>query len=156
MPDAVDFRPFRSGIQSDPNTGEFAIADVPGPVNDAAPTVTLSTDKLTYKHGEKVTLTAAPADDFGVKEVVFYDGAWQVGAVAKKPYKATYTIPWDVTCSQRTLTNPRRCRSRSKPIRTCSSSLCSMPGSRSTPSTRAPSRAIENAMVRPGSGMAGG
>ena len=39
--DAVDFFPFRNGSQSDPNTGEFAVFDAPGPVNDAAPTVTL-------------------------------------------------------------------------------------------------------------------
>ena len=36
--DAVDFFPFRNGPQSDPQTGEFAVIDVPGPVNDAAPT----------------------------------------------------------------------------------------------------------------------
>ena len=39
--DAVDFFPFRNGFQSDPNTGEFAVFDVPGLVNDTAPTVTL-------------------------------------------------------------------------------------------------------------------
>ena len=33
--DAVDFFPFRNGFQSDPNTGEFPVLDVPGPVNDA-------------------------------------------------------------------------------------------------------------------------
>jgi hypothetical protein len=51
-----------------------------------------------------VTITAAPADDFGVHDVTFYDGAWQIGRVTTKPYKLNYTIPWDVTCVSRTLT----------------------------------------------------
>lgn len=102
--DAVDFFPFRNGFQSDPNTGEFPVLDVPGPVNDSAPSVTIATDAGSYHHGDKVTITAAPSDDFGVHDVTFYDGAWQIGRVSTKPYKLSYTIPWDVTCVTRTLT----------------------------------------------------
>jgi hypothetical protein len=102
--DAVDFFPFRNGFQSDPNTGEFPVLDVPGPVNDGAPSVTIATDAGSYHHGDKVTITAAPSDDFGVHDVTFYDGAWQIGRVSTKPYKISYTIPWDVTCVTRTLT----------------------------------------------------
>src|SRR3954470_3423261 len=65
--DAVDFFPFRNGVQSEPNSGEFPVFDVPGPVDDAGPTVTLATDGATYHRGGKVELTAAPADDFGVR-----------------------------------------------------------------------------------------
>jgi len=102
--DAVDFFPFRNGFQSDPNTGEFPVLDVPGPVNDSAPSVTIATDATSYHHGSKVTITAAPSDDFGVHDVTFYDGAWQIGKVTTKPYRLTYTIPSDVTCVSRNLT----------------------------------------------------
>src|SRR5262249_27261094 len=67
--DAVDFFPYRNGFQSDPNTGEYPVFDVPGPVNDNAPSVTIATDKSSYKHGEKVNVTLTPSDDFGVKSV---------------------------------------------------------------------------------------
>jgi len=102
--DAVDFFPFRNGFQSDPQTGEFPVLDVPGPVNDIAPSVTIATDAGSYHHGDKVTITAAPSDDFGIHDITFYDGAWQIGRVTTKPYKLSYTIPWDVTCVTRTLT----------------------------------------------------
>jgi hypothetical protein len=102
--DAVDFFPFRDGLQSDPNTGEFPVIDVPGPVNDLAPTVTLSTDATTYHRGDLATLTAAPADDFGVHSVTFYDGAAVVGVLTTKPYRLGYRIPSDILCSGRTLT----------------------------------------------------
>src|SRR5262249_39443506 len=102
--DAVDFYPYRNGFQSDPNTGEFIVYDAPGRVNDNAPSVTIVTDKGTYHHGEKVNITVAPTDDFGVHDVTIYDGAWQVAKVSTKPYRASYTIPSDVTCANRTLT----------------------------------------------------
>jgi hypothetical protein len=102
--DAVDFFPYRNGFQSDPNTGEFIVFDVPGPVPDNAPSVTIATDKGTYHHGDKVQITVAPSDDFGVHDVTVYDGAWQVGKVSTKPYRLSYTIPSDVTCANRTLT----------------------------------------------------
>ena len=82
---AVDFA-VRAGPQSDPNSGEFPVFNVPGPVNDTAPTVGVSTDKATYHLGENVTLSAAVGDDFGVKNVVFYDGPWAVGSADRKPY----------------------------------------------------------------------
>ena len=61
-------RPFRAGPQSDPISGEFPVFNVPGPVNDSAPTVGVSTDKATYHLGENVVLSAAVGDDFGVKQ----------------------------------------------------------------------------------------
>ena len=102
--DAVDFFPYRNGFQSDPNTGEFPVYDVPGLINDYAPSVTITTDKSSYRHGDKVAIQVAPTDDFGIRDVKIYDGAWQVGTVSVKPYKLTYTIPSDVTCVSRTLT----------------------------------------------------
>lgn len=102
--DAVDFFPFRDGFQSDPTSGEFPVLDVPGPVNDLAPTVTLATDAATYHRGGVATLTAAPADDFGVHSVTFYDGAAIVGVETTKPYRIGYQIPSDVLCNPRTLT----------------------------------------------------
>ena len=101
---AVDFLPFRAGPQSDPNSGEFPVFSVPGPVNDSAPTVGVSTDKATYHLGENVVLSAAVGDDFGVKNVVFYDGPWAVGSADRKPYSVTYKLPTDIACAQRTLT----------------------------------------------------
>jgi hypothetical protein len=101
---AVSFVPFRGGPQSDPLTGEFAIYNAPGLVNDTAPTVGISTDKATYHLGDDVTLTAAAGDDFGVKNVVFYDGPYAVGNADRKPYTVTYTLPEDIACAERTLT----------------------------------------------------
>ena len=94
---AVDFLPFRAGPQSDPNSGEFPVFNVPGPVNDTAPTVGVSTDKATYHLGENVVLSAAVGDDFGVKNVVFYDGPWAVGSADRKPYSVTYKLPTDIS-----------------------------------------------------------
>jgi hypothetical protein len=102
--DAVDFFPYRNGFQSDPQTGEFVNPDVPGPVNDMAPTVTLASDAATYHRGDTATLVASPADDFGVNRVDFYDGNAIVGTADVKPYTITYKIPSDVLCSGRTLT----------------------------------------------------
>ena len=101
--DAVDFFPFRNGPQSDPLTGEYPVFDVPGPVNDSAPSVGISTDKGTYSLGEDVVMTASVGDDFGVKNVVFYDGPFAVGSADRKPYTATYALPEDIGCAQRTL-----------------------------------------------------
>ena len=96
---AVDFLPFRAGPQSDPISGEFPVFSVPGPVNDSAPTVGVSTDKATYHLGENVVLSAAVGDDFGVKNVVFYDGPWAVGSADRKPYSVTYKLPTDISCA---------------------------------------------------------
>ena len=101
---AVDFFPFRNGFQSEPNTGEFVNVDVPGLVDDAAPTVTLTTSAATVHRGDTLKLTAAPADDFGIHRVVFYDGGAIVGQRTTVPYTLNYTIPSDVTCTTRTLT----------------------------------------------------
>jgi hypothetical protein len=101
---AVDFLPFRAGPQSDPQSGEFPVVNAPGRVNDTAPTVGISTDKATYHLGEEVDISAAVGDDFGVKNVVFYDGPWAVGSADRKPYTVSYTLPTDIGCAQRTLT----------------------------------------------------
>ena len=97
--DAVSFVPFRGGPQSDPLTGEYAIYNAPGLVNDTAPTVGISTDKATYHLGDEATLTAAVGDDFGVRNVVFYDGPYAVGSADRKPYTVTYTLPEDIACA---------------------------------------------------------
>jgi hypothetical protein len=102
--DAVDFFPYRNGFQSDPDAGELPIVDVPGPVNDAAPSVDFSTDKATYHRGDTVRLTATPADDFGVRSVSFYDGPWLVASSDDVPYTTSYVLPADVGCAPRTLT----------------------------------------------------
>ena len=65
--------------------GEFPIFEVPGQVNDSAPSVTLSTDKDVYGLGDRVTLTAGPGDDFGVRRVTFFDGPWEVGTADRPP-----------------------------------------------------------------------
>ena len=42
---------------------------------------------------------AAVGDDFGVKNVVFYDGPWAVGSADRKPYSVTYKLPTDIACA---------------------------------------------------------
>ena len=102
--DAVDF--CRSATARSPirSAASSPIYNVPGPVNDTAPTVGVSTDKATYHLGENVVLSAAVGDDFGVKNVVFYDGPWAVGSADRKPYSVTYKLPTDIACATRTLT----------------------------------------------------
>lgn len=99
----VDFFPFRNGSQSDPNTGEFPVVYAPLPVNDAAPTIGLSTDKPAYALGETVTLTAAASDDFGVTEITFYEGNTPIATVIPPADTATVTIPADAACTTRTV-----------------------------------------------------
>ena len=41
----VDFFPYRNGSQADPDSGQFAVLDAPRPVDDAAPTVSLASDR---------------------------------------------------------------------------------------------------------------
>jgi hypothetical protein len=100
---AVDFFPFRNGSQSDPNTGEFPVVYAPLPVNDAAPTISLATDKPAYERGETVTLTAAASDDFGVTEITFYEGNTPIATVVPPADTATVTIPADAACATRTV-----------------------------------------------------
>jgi hypothetical protein len=100
---AVDFFPFRNGSESDPNTGELPVVYAPLPVNDAAPTVSLSTDKPAYERGETVTLTAAASDDFGVTEITFYEGTTPIATVVPPADTATLTIPADAACTTRTV-----------------------------------------------------
>ena len=43
--------------------------------NDAAPAITLTPERAQYRRGETVKLTATASDDFGIREVTFFDGA---------------------------------------------------------------------------------
>ncbi|WP_028057522.1 right-handed parallel beta-helix repeat-containing protein [Candidatus Solirubrobacter pratensis] len=101
--DAVDFFPYRNGFQSDPDSGELPTVDAPLPVSDAPPSISLATDAGTYHRGAAVVMTASPADDFGVRQVLFYDGPWLIGSANRPPYKVTYKLPGDIGCTTRTL-----------------------------------------------------
>ena len=71
----VDFLPYRNGPQSDPDTGQFPVVPAPIPVSDAPPAVTVAAERATYRRGDTVLLTATPSDDFGIRQVTFFDGA---------------------------------------------------------------------------------
>jgi hypothetical protein len=101
--DAVDFFPFRDGSEADPNTGEWPVVYAPLPVNDAAPMVSLSTDKPAYLPGATATLTATASDDFGVTEITFYEGTTPIATVIPPADTATVTIPVDAACAARTV-----------------------------------------------------
>jgi hypothetical protein len=99
----VDFCPYRNGNQADPNAGELPVVDAPIPVDDAAPTVSLASERSDYNRGETVHLTAVTGDDFGVKRVTFYDGAAPIGTVAPSPKapdpRLGFTIPAGDACA---------------------------------------------------------
>ena len=99
----VDFLPFRDGPQSDPNRGQFPVVPAPIPVSDAAPDVTVSPERASYRRGETVKLSAEPSDDFGIRRVTFFDGATEVGGDASPPYTAAFTLPADAACGARSL-----------------------------------------------------
>jgi hypothetical protein len=101
---AVDFCPFRNLTQSDPQNGEWPIADSPIPVNDTAPTVDLQADQSEYDRGDTVHLTATAADDFGVKSVTFYNGLQQLGVDSQPPYAQDFVIPANAPCTEKTFT----------------------------------------------------
>jgi hypothetical protein len=97
----VDFWPYRSGPQGDPNNGQNAIAFAPMPVDDAAPSVTVRPERRSYSRGETVKLIAEPSDDFGIRRVTFFDGATEVGSDDSPPYEAAFTIPANASCGPR-------------------------------------------------------
>jgi hypothetical protein len=101
--DSVDYFPFRAGMQADMSAGEWPILGAPIPVDDAAPTVTL-TAATTVARGHTLALAAMPQDDFGVKQVTFYDGAATLGASGLPPYAVTEAIPAGAACGVRALT----------------------------------------------------
>jgi hypothetical protein len=101
--DAVHFEPFRGGSESDPDAGEWPVIYAPLPVNDAAPTITLATDKHDYDRGQTVQLTATAGDDFGVSSITFYDGTQPIGTVTPPASTATLAIPADAACTTSTL-----------------------------------------------------
>ncbi|MDA0164132.1 Ig-like domain-containing protein [Solirubrobacter ginsenosidimutans] len=95
---SVDFYPYRSGPQSDPTNGEYPVLTAPIPVDDAAPTVTLAAP-ASANRGTTITLTATPADDFGIKRVRFADGLTTIATVTAPPYRASFTIPATAACN---------------------------------------------------------
>jgi hypothetical protein len=97
----VDFMPYRSGPQSDPNTGQFAVVPAPIPVNDAAPAVSVTPERAAYRRSETVQLIAVPTDDFGIRRVTFFDGAREVGSDTSAPYTSAFTLPADAACGTR-------------------------------------------------------
>ena len=88
----VDFLPFRDGPQSDPNSGQFPVVPAPLPVDDAAPAVTLGAPQ-SAKRGTVVKLTAEPVDDFGIRQVTFFQGATALGATRRRSTPPTFTVP---------------------------------------------------------------
>jgi hypothetical protein len=96
--DAVDFYPYRSGPQSDPTNGEYPVLTAPIPVDDAAPTIALAAPASAAR-GTTISLTASPADDFGIKRVRFAEGVTTLGTATTPPYTVSFTIPADATCN---------------------------------------------------------
>jgi Bacterial Ig domain len=94
---AVDFYPYRDGNAANPDTGEYPVLTAPIPMSDAPPTVQLN-GPASAARGATVTLTASPADDFGVKRVRFTVGTTTLGTVTLPPYTLTSTIPEDAAC----------------------------------------------------------
>jgi len=95
---AVDFYPYRSGPQSDPTNGQYPVLTAPIPVDDAAPTVSLSAPASAAR-GASVTLSATASDDFGIKRVRFAEGLTTLGTSTLPPYAVTVTIPADAACN---------------------------------------------------------
>jgi hypothetical protein len=95
---SVDFFPYRNGNQANQSTGQWPVLTAPIPVNDAAPTVTLS-GPATAAPGATVTLTANPADDFGVKRVRFSSGTTTLGTASVPPYTQSVVIPAEAACN---------------------------------------------------------
>ncbi len=101
---AVDVVPFRSGPQGDPTTGEWPLMIAPLAAADLAPGVSLSSvpsPTVGYWPGGPLTLRANPSDDFGVRRVVFFEGAEVVGEAVRPPYEVTLRMPAD-HCAPRT------------------------------------------------------
>jgi len=101
--DAVHFKPFRNGSESDSDAGEWPVIYAPLPVDDAPPTISLATDKHDYDRGQTVQLTATASDDFGVTSITFYDGTTPIGTVTPPAATATLAIPADAACTTSTL-----------------------------------------------------
>ncbi|WP_157592697.1 Ig-like domain-containing protein [Solirubrobacter soli] len=95
---SVDFFPYRNGNQTNPSTGQWPVLSAPIPVNDAAPTVSLSSP-ASAAPGATITLTASPADDFGVKRVRFTSGTTTLGTASLPPYTQSVVIPAEAACN---------------------------------------------------------
>jgi hypothetical protein len=94
--------PYRSGPQSDPRTGQFS--NIQAPNTDVGPSATLAVAPGTARRGQELTLTATATDDFGIRQVTFYDGATALATDSAPPYTATARIPADAACAERTYT----------------------------------------------------
>jgi len=95
---SVDFFPFRDGPQSSEVNGQYIVADAPLPVNDFAPVAKLNLSATSVKPGQSVVLSTDATDDFGVKQVTFYDGSTVIGSTKTAPYSASLAIPADAAC----------------------------------------------------------
>lgn len=91
--DAVHFLPYRAGGMADTDTGYWPIQDAPILVEDAAPEVTLNADPVEISPGGKIKLTATATDDFGVKQLVFYDGTDEIATVTPPDDAVEWTAP---------------------------------------------------------------
>jgi hypothetical protein len=94
----VDFFPYRNGAQADPASGQFVVFDAPRPVDDAAPTLALVSDRAQAYRGETIALTANADDDFGIRRVTFHLGDVQLAETEVPPYTLMYTVPADAPC----------------------------------------------------------
>jgi hypothetical protein len=95
---SVDFWPYRNGPQANPTTGQLPILSAPIPVNDFAPTISVSAP-ASAAPGSTITLTSAAGDDFGVKRVRYTDGASTAGTATLPPYALNVTIPANAACA---------------------------------------------------------
>ncbi len=100
---AVDFFPFRSGSQSDPDAGQWPVVFAPLPVPDKGPSLAIGTDKRNYLQGEQVRIDLDAEDDFGVTKVTLFDGATPIGQVVPPASTASLTIPADGACTSHAL-----------------------------------------------------
>jgi hypothetical protein len=100
---AVQFLPFRAGPQSDPLTGQYPNIQAPMPVSDAGPAVALNAP-ATAARGSTIQLSATASDDFGIKQVAFYEGTDELGSADVPPYTLAYAVPSDAACTDRTVT----------------------------------------------------
>ena len=100
---AVQFLPFRSGPQSDPLTGQFPNIQAPMPISDAGPGITLSAP-ATAARGSTIMLTATASDDFGIKQVAFYEGTASSARPTSRRTRSPTRCPTDAECIDRAVT----------------------------------------------------
>ena len=127
-----------------PEHRRVRVFDVPGPVNDTAPTRRRSRPtSATYHHGDKVDADrGAAATTSASSDVVFYDGPWRSAAPTASRTRSRYTLPTDVTCAAahadrgRRRTPPARPARRRQPIDDRRRADCAEPSPTPTPDAR--------------------